>query len=70
MPYYVSSMNIEHEYADLTGEYRPFEGLYLVDTFELAETKQQSFAARTERNAERVERQRRSPITVVISNPP
>ncbi len=70
LPYYVASMNIEHEYAELTGHYEPFEGLCLVDTFELAEAKQQSFAAMTEKNAERVERQRKSPITVIIGNPP
>lgn len=70
LPYYVASMNIEHEYAEAVGEYQPFEGLCLVDTFELAETKQQSLLAMTEKNAERVERQRKSPITVIIGNPP
>lgn len=70
LPYYVASMNIEHEYAELTGEYKPFEGLCLVDTFELAEEKQRTLESMTERNAERVEKQREAPITVIIGNPP
>ncbi|WP_437574630.1 type ISP restriction/modification enzyme [Sorangium sp. So ce887] len=70
LPYYIASMNIEHEYTELAGEHSPFDGLCLVDTFELAEPEQQSFSAMTERNAERVERQRKSPITIIIGNPP
>ncbi len=68
LPYYVASMNIEHEFYELTGRYEPFGGICLVDTFELAEDRQMSFFS-TE-NTERVERQKRSPITVVIGNPP
>lgn len=37
LPYYIASMNIEHAFLDATGEYEPFEGICLVDTFELAE---------------------------------
>ncbi|HMG12605.1 MAG TPA: N-6 DNA methylase, partial [Gemmatimonadaceae bacterium] len=37
LPYYIASMNIEHEYAEITGDRRPFLGLCLADTFELAE---------------------------------
>ena len=70
LPYYIASMNIEHEYAELTGEYQPFEGLCLVDTFELAEAEQASFSVMTEKNTTRVEAQKRSPITVIIGNPP
>jgi predicted helicase len=70
LPYYIASMNIEHEYAELTGEYKPFEGLCLVDTFELAESGQGTFALFTEKNSERVQRQKQAPITVVIGNPP
>jgi predicted helicase len=70
LPYYIASMNIEHEYAERMGEYRPFEGLCLADTFELAEPKQQTFAAMTEKNAERVDKQRKSPIFAILGNPP
>lgn len=70
LPYYIASMNIEHEYAELTGEYRPFEGSCLVDTFELAEDVQGIFAAMAEANTKRVEAQKMAPITVIIGNPP
>jgi len=69
LPYYIASLNIEHAYYELTGTYEPFEGLCFVDTLDLAE-REQLHMYMTEKNAERVERQRRTPITVVIGNPP
>ena len=68
LPYYIASMNIEHEFDELTGGYVPFEGVCLVDTFELAEARQIAFF--TTENTARVERQKRSPVRVVIGNPP
>ena len=68
LPYYIASMIIEHEFFEATGTYESFEGICLVDTFELAEAKQISFFS-TE-NTARVERQKRAPIRVVIGNPP
>jgi predicted helicase len=68
LPYYIASMNIEHEYYELTGSYEPFEGICLVDTFELAESAQQRMF--TEENTERVERQKAAPIFVILGNPP
>ncbi|HEX7720613.1 MAG TPA: type ISP restriction/modification enzyme [Pyrinomonadaceae bacterium] len=68
LPYYIASMNIEHEFYERTGNYETFEGICLVDTFELAEAQQISFFS-TE-NTARVERQKRAPIRVIIGNPP
>lgn len=68
LPYYIASMNLEHEYYEATGQYEPFEGICLVDTFEMAEGKQ--FELFTEANTARVKRQKESPIFVVIGNPP
>jgi predicted helicase len=68
LPYYIASMNIEHAYFEATGKYEPFEGICLVDTFEMAEGKQ--FELFTEANTARVKRQKESPIFVVIGNPP
>ncbi len=68
LPYYIASMNIEHAYFEATGTYKPFGGICLVDTFELAEAKQPSLFAQA--NLERVERQRKTPIFVIIGNPP
>jgi len=69
LPYYIASLNIEHAYFELTGTYDPFEGLCFVDTLDLVERSQAHLYV-TEKNAERVERQRRRPITVVLGNPP
>ena len=70
LPYYIASMNIEHTYLEMVGEYEPFEGICLVDTFELAEPKQTEFEYMTEGNTERIRKQKRAPIFVVIGNPP
>jgi len=70
LPYYIASMNIEHEYFEKVGRYEPFEGICLVDTFDMAEQAQTSLGFMTEENTARIERQKKSPITVVIGNPP
>jgi predicted helicase len=76
LPYYVASMNIEHEYYERTGEYKPFEGICLVDTFELAEDRDQSGtqpllgAIFNQENTERVERLRNTKLFVILGNPP
>ena len=68
LPYYIASMNIEHEFYEATEHYLPFDGICLVDTFELAEPQQMVLF--TEQNAERVERQKETPMFVVVGNPP
>jgi predicted helicase len=70
LPYYIASMNIEHAYFEKVGEYKAFPGICLVDTFELAEPDQGKFGFMTAENAERVKRQQKSPIFVIIGNPP
>jgi predicted helicase len=69
LPYYIAALNIEHAYYELTGTYEPFDGLCFVDTLDLTQ-KAQAHLYVTEKNAERVERERKAPITVVIGNPP
>ena len=68
LPYYIASMNIEHEFYETVGTYRPFEGICLVDTFELAEDRQLPLFA--PENTQRVESQKGTPMFVVIGNPP
>ena len=68
LPYYIACLNIEHEYFQRTGEYLPFEGICLVDTFELLEERQAQLFTRE--NTERVERQQAADMFVVIGNPP
>ena len=68
LPYYIASMNIEHEFYEATGRYQPFEGICLVDTFELAEDRQ--LLLLTPENTRRVESQKETPMFVIIGNPP
>ncbi len=68
LPYYIASLNIEHAYYELTGEYIPFDGMCFVDTLDLAEAQQTDFF--TDKNTERIERQKEANIMVIIGNPP
>ncbi len=68
MPYYIASLNIEHQYFELTGKAEAFPGLCFVDTLDLAHTRQLTYL--TEANAERVKRQKAADINVIIGNPP
>ncbi|CAD5970097.1 hypothetical protein PCC9214_03754 [Planktothrix tepida] len=68
LPYYIASMNIEHQYFEATGGYKAFEGICLVDTFSDQQVQQLSLF--TPENTARVQRQRSSPIFVIIGNPP
>lgn len=70
LPYYVASMNLEHAYYEATGTYEPFEGICLVDTFQTAEKAQGELSFFSEKNSERVDRQKKAPIRVIIANPP
>jgi predicted helicase len=70
LPYYVASMNIEHAYYEVVGQWESFPGVCLVDTFETAEKQQHEFDIFNEANTERVKRQRKAPIKVIIANPP
>src|SRR5205823_10545623 len=70
MPYYVASMNIEHAYYEATGNYEPFEGICLVDTFQTAEKQQGELGFFNEKNSARVERQKKTTVRVIIANPP
>ena len=69
LPYYIASLNIEHEFYTATNRYVPYEGLCLVDTFELAEEREQ-LQLFTPDNTARVEKQKESEMFVVIGNPP
>ena len=68
LPYYIASLNIEHEYYSRMIEYESFEGICFADTLELAEGRQMSMFV--EENTERVQREKDAQIMVVIGNPP
>lgn len=55
LPYYIASLNIEHEYYSRMGEYESFEGICFTDTLELAESKQMSMFVEEARRKKRAE---------------
>jgi len=68
LPYYVSSLNIEHAYYERMGTYESFEGLCFVDTLDMQEARQLDMF--TPANTARVQREKDAAITVIIGNPP
>ena len=73
LAYYIASVNIENAYHDLSGKdtYEPFGGICLTDTFQLYETGEPTLDDRIFReNSDRVNEQKKQPITVVMGNPP
>ncbi len=77
LPYYVANLNIEATYAAIAGEYEEFPGLCLVDTLDnvagLGKRTGDQIAdlfGMGEANIERIKRQNRRKISVIIGNPP
>ena len=70
LAYYIAAINIEATYHDLAGgEYVPFEGICLTDTFQLYE-KEDMISALLEDNSARRKRQKKLDIRVIVGNPP
>ncbi|MCG2461462.1 DEAD/DEAH box helicase family protein [Flavobacteriaceae bacterium F89] len=75
LAYYIAAVNIENTFHDQIGkdsEYEAFEGIVLTDTFQLGETddSQKLFSEMFPQNSERVQRQQKAPVRVIIGNPP
>lgn len=75
LAYYIASINIENTYHDLIGakegEYQNFEGICLTDTFQLNENDGKIKCSEFfPRNVKRVQKQKETPITVIVGNPP
>ena len=72
LPYYVASMNIEHEfYQAMDKQYQSFKGICLTDTFEMVEMKNwDQLLLFTPENTKRVEKQKKTSMFVIIGNPP
>jgi predicted helicase len=77
LPYYVANLNIEATYAAITGEYAEFPNLCFVDTIDnVAGLRKYSghqhdlFGSLSEENVERIKRQNRRKISIIIGNPP
>jgi predicted helicase len=74
LPYYIANLNIEATYKQKMGTYEEFKNICFVDTLDNTEAlkkinKQGLFSISTE-NAERVKRQNKKKISVIIGNPP
>ncbi len=75
LAYYIASINIENTYHDLIGakegQYQNFEGICLTDTFQLNENDGKIKCSEFfPRNVKRVQKQKDTPITVIVGNPP
>ena len=77
LPYYVANLNIEATYAAVAGQYEEFPNLCFVDTLDnvaglgiRAGHIGDLFAALSDENVERVRRQNKRKISVIIGNPP
>lgn len=77
LPYYVANLNIEATYQAVAGQYAEYPNLCFVDTLDniagLGVRRGQTpdlFASFSDENVERVNRQNRRKISVVIGNPP
>jgi predicted helicase len=74
LAYYIAAVNIENAYHDLLekDEYESFEGIVLTDTFQLSESDDNTklFSEALAENSERLQRQQKSPLRVIIGNPP
>jgi len=75
LAYYIAAVNIENAYHDMMGDtttYKAFEGICLTDTFQLGETDESAvlFSDMFPQNSERVSAQKKTPLRVIIGNPP
>lgn len=73
LAYYIASVNIESVYHDLSNKesYEPFNGICLTDTFQLYENQEPTLNDKVfSENSDRVNEQKKQPITVVVGNPP
>jgi predicted helicase len=70
LAYYIATINIETAYHGQTGEYQSFDGIVLMDTFQMTEKGDLVDKIVLPENNERAERQLAQPIQVIIGNPP
>lgn len=71
LAYYIAAINIEATFHDIaSGEYHPFEGIVLTDTFQMSEDGDPMDEVFFPQNNVRVVRQKETDIRVIIGNPP
>ncbi|MDE0396268.1 MAG: DEAD/DEAH box helicase family protein [Candidatus Poribacteria bacterium] len=70
MAYYIAAVNCESTFMERAGRYVPFEGITLTDTFHPKNLDDQWDEGVFTDTQKRIERQRKSKITLVVGNPP
>jgi len=75
LPYYIANLNIEYTYKNKMGNYTEFKNICFVDTLDNTDAlaykgKQQSLFGLSSENSERIQRQNKRKISVIIGNPP
>jgi len=74
LPYYIANLNIEYTYAQKMGRYAEFGNICFVDTLDNLgfgfTGKQYSLFDISAENLDRIQRQNRRKISVIIGNPP
>ena len=73
LAYYIADVNIESVFHDLVkrDKYLPYDGICLTDTFQLNEEGNRDiFSQLFQENSERVIKQKKAPVRVIIGNPP
>ena len=72
LAYYIADVNIESVFHELTRRetYLRYDGICLTDTFQLAESRNELFSEVFQENCERVNKQKKAPVRVIIGNPP
>jgi len=73
LAYYIADVNIESVFHDIVkrDNYLPYDGICLTDTFQLNETGENDiFSILFPENSERLKKQKKAPVRVVIGNPP
>jgi len=74
LPYYIANLNIEFTYKQKMEQYAEFQNLCFVDTLDNMgfgyRNKQEGLFAVSAENVERIRRQNKKKISVIIGNPP
>ena len=77
LPYYVANLNIEATYQAITGHFAEFENLCFVDTLDNVDAlgiyaghQFDLLGSLTDENIERIKKQNRRKISVILGNPP
>jgi len=70
LAYYLAAVKTEEGYRERQGEYEPFEGIVLTDTFEMGHTGRLPGTEPLAGNSDRAQQQSELPIQVILGNPP